>query len=268
MRRFLNIFLLLFSSVIGVVGTSNYFLNPATTTGINPVWTLGEQQIISWQTTLDVFNVSIWQQSLVEQGASSQGNVYSKIHSYDQVSNFTWVVQLYDFDFSYSNVFFFWVNPDTPTGFVSAYFNITKPVSASTISNAPTIPPTTIASTETLKTATASFTPTAPAVQSASASASASPVSSSGIASSGKIALGVGLGVGLPILATLAALLWLKVRQSNSNRHSQMAAISTFTAPPPELMTHQPRPQLPSMSKAAHVDPRDYYPELPSQHLQ
>lgn len=76
MRRFLNIFLLLFSSVIGVVGTSNYFLNPATTTGINPVWTLGEQQIISWQTTLDVFNVSIWQQSLVEQGASSQGNVY------------------------------------------------------------------------------------------------------------------------------------------------------------------------------------------------
>ncbi|KAJ9303772.1 hypothetical protein DTO271D3_7453 [Paecilomyces variotii] len=268
MRRFLNIFLLLFSSVIGVVGTSNYFLNPATTTGINPVWTLGEQQIISWQTTLDVFNVSIWQQSLVEQGASSQGNVYSKIHSYDQVSNFTWVVQLYDFDFSYSNVFFFWVNPDTPTGFVSAYFNITKPVSASTISNAPTIPPTTIASTETLKTATASFTPTAPAVQSASASASASPVSSSGIASSGKIALGVGLGVGLPILATLAALLWLKVRQSNSNRHSQMAAISTFTAPPPELMTPQPRPQLPSMSKAAHVDPRDYYPELPSQHLQ
>ena len=55
---------------------NNYFTNPASNNGINPVWTLGDEQLISWRTTLDVFNVSIWQQSLVEQGASSQGNVY------------------------------------------------------------------------------------------------------------------------------------------------------------------------------------------------
>ncbi|KAL4924204.1 uncharacterized protein BDV17DRAFT_295629 [Aspergillus undulatus] len=34
---------------------------------------------------------------------------------------------LYGFDLNYSNVFFFWMNSDTPSGIASAYFNITEP---------------------------------------------------------------------------------------------------------------------------------------------
>lgn len=54
----------------------NYFTSPATNTGINPVYTIGDKLLISWETTLGEFNVSFWQQSLVQQSAASQGNIY------------------------------------------------------------------------------------------------------------------------------------------------------------------------------------------------
>lgn len=74
-------FLLLLAVIITLVGASdgkNYFTNPASNTGINPVWALGDTQVISWKTELGVFNVSIWQQSLVQESAASQGNIYGK----------------------------------------------------------------------------------------------------------------------------------------------------------------------------------------------
>lgn len=74
-----SIFIILFALVtlaIGGTDGENYFTSPASNTGINPVYTLGDQQVISWKTTLGVFNISMWQQSLVQEGAASQGNVY------------------------------------------------------------------------------------------------------------------------------------------------------------------------------------------------
>lgn len=55
---------------------AGYFINPSTNTDTNPVWTLGDEQVISWRTSLDVFNISMWQESLVSVGATSIGNVY------------------------------------------------------------------------------------------------------------------------------------------------------------------------------------------------
>lgn len=79
--RVLGSLILIFAGLVFITVASdsnNYFTNPASNTGINPVWTLGENQVIAWKTTLGVFNVSIWQQSLVQQSAASQGNIYCK----------------------------------------------------------------------------------------------------------------------------------------------------------------------------------------------
>jgi hypothetical protein len=72
--------LLLFTTILTVATRAadddNHFTNPSSWTGINPEWKLGEEQVIAWETTLEVFNISFWQQSLFQQTAASQGNVY------------------------------------------------------------------------------------------------------------------------------------------------------------------------------------------------
>jgi hypothetical protein len=65
-----------FSPVAHGVDSKNHFKNPSSWTGINPVWTIGDTQVIAWETTLGVFNISFWQQSIVQESAASQGNVY------------------------------------------------------------------------------------------------------------------------------------------------------------------------------------------------
>ena len=72
---FLILLLMGVASFVTGSDTKNYFTSPASNTG-NPVFALGDELVVSWKTTLDVFNVSIWQQSLVETGASSQGNIF------------------------------------------------------------------------------------------------------------------------------------------------------------------------------------------------
>lgn len=76
LRLIQSLFIFLFGIVPTVRADTNYFTNPASNTGINPIWTLGDTQVIAWETTLEVFNVTIWQQSLVQEGAASQGNIY------------------------------------------------------------------------------------------------------------------------------------------------------------------------------------------------
>lgn len=251
----LIILLGLVTLAIGGTDGENYFTNPASNDGINPVFTLGDEQVISWKTTLGVFNISMWQQSLVQQSAASQGNVYSKIHSTDKVTNFTWVVQLYGFDLDYSNVFFFWINSDQPDGFISSYFNITEPTSTST-------------SATSSATSTSTSTNSLESASSPSSSFSSAPSSSSGVTSTGKIALGVGIGLGVPVLAALAALIWLKARQPT--KQAQMSGAVPNTAPYTFWPVMQEQHQHQSSSKTPPkempgTDPVKYCAELPSQ---
>lgn len=61
--------------------SNNRFINPpAANSAENPVWVLGEQQVISWMTTWTTFNISIWHQSLGEETAYSLGDIYSTCH--------------------------------------------------------------------------------------------------------------------------------------------------------------------------------------------
>lgn len=159
-----------------------------------------------------------------------------KIHSIDNVNNFTWVVQLYDFDLSYSNLFFFWASPGDPNDFTSGFFNITESSSKSTTgatTNIITPTPTTLP--------TSTISPT----QESSQEPSSVRVPSSGLETTGKIALGVGIGIGIPVLAALGALIWLKARQQRHN-HS-MATVPGATPDrwqqfqPGQLRSQQPK---------------------------
>ncbi|KAJ5948315.1 hypothetical protein N7466_001330 [Penicillium verhagenii] len=123
---------IILGSSLVAADNKNYFTSPVSNTAARPSFTLGDQVQVSWVTELGEFNVTFWQESLVQESAASQGNIYSKIHASDQVTNFTWTVQLLGFDLSYSNQFFLWVNPDGPDGFVSTYFNITEPTTTTT----------------------------------------------------------------------------------------------------------------------------------------
>ncbi|KAL4795269.1 hypothetical protein BDV19DRAFT_389401 [Aspergillus venezuelensis] len=256
----------------------NHFTNPSSWTGINPEWELGDTQVIAWKTTLDTFNISIWQQSLFQETAASQGNVYSKIHASDKVTNFTWTVQLYGFDLDYSNVFF-WINSDTPEGFTSAYFNITKPD--------PSDSEDTAASTS----STASPSATSP---SNAISATANPADTespttqpqstaavhSGLTATDKIALGVGLGVGLPILAALGVLIWQRSRSQLPESTGALKGANVISdnsesgsgSGPAELFGAlvQSRPKSSSSAKEVpgirtdmDMNPSLVYPELP-----
>ncbi|KAL4783507.1 hypothetical protein BJX76DRAFT_348501 [Aspergillus varians] len=224
----------------------NHFTNPSSWTGINPVWKLGEEQVIAWKTTLGEFNISFWQQSIFQQTAASQGNVYSKIHASDKVTNFTWTVQLYGFELDYSNVFYFWINSDTPNGFTSAYFNITEPDTTSTASSNTT-------SSSSIPAATDSST--SPLPQSAGNE-------SSGLTNTGKIALGVGLGIGLPILGALMILLWQRFQPSTSKSEGSNTSLSDQTEP--SAINGMKFPRSSPRELPGTTDPSLIYPELPS----
>lgn len=53
----------------------NRFLNPPDTDE-NPVWLAGEEQVISWRTELDTYNITIWQEHPKHDGATSGGVVF------------------------------------------------------------------------------------------------------------------------------------------------------------------------------------------------
>ncbi|KAL4755433.1 hypothetical protein BDW72DRAFT_189192 [Aspergillus terricola var. indicus] len=216
----------------------NHFTNPSSWTGINPEWELGEEQVIAWETTLEVFNISFWQQSLFQQTAASQGNVYSKIHASDKVTNFSWVVQLYGFDLDYSN------------------FNITEP--APTSKNTDNTTFSTASSNATSTSPTSSPVITDP---STSSLPQAADDSEPGLTTTAKVALGVGLGVGLPILGALAVLIWQRSRTSDGTSKGDNAS---RPSDPAELLGAIARPKSSRSAKEVPgTDPALIYPELP-----
>jgi hypothetical protein len=154
------------------------------------------------------------------------------------VSNFTWTVQLYSFDLDYSPTFLFWVNYGGSVDFTSAYFNITRKSSTETTSS--TLAP--------------SSSPTGPNDQQTT-----SPTDQpTGLSTTAKIALGVGIGIGIPILAAMAALVWLRARQLKA---TQLAAASVPVSHGMQMQQHQVPNQ--NIGEMHGTDPAGFCPELP-----
>ncbi|KAL4936343.1 hypothetical protein BDV06DRAFT_233512 [Aspergillus oleicola] len=255
---YLLVLIIFFTLTARAVDDDNHFTNPSSWTGINPEWELGDDQVIAWETTLKTFNISIWQQSLFQETAASQGNVYSKIHASDKVTNFTWTVQLYGFDLDYSNVFFFWINSDTPEGFTSAYFNITEP------------DPSTSKDTANATTSTASSNATSSSSSPVDTDPSTSPVPQAtaeedpGLAKTAKIALGVGLGVGFPILGALGVLIWQRSRPQAPSSTPKGINASDSSSGHAELFGSMMRPKSSRSPKEVQgTDSSMILPELP-----
>ncbi|KAE8361815.1 hypothetical protein BDV27DRAFT_160374 [Aspergillus caelatus] len=238
-------------------GTSNNrFINPpAANSAENPVWVLGEEQVVSWMTTWTTFNISLWHQSLGKQTAVSVGNIYTQIEDIG-VTNFTWKVQTYGASIEDSPIFFFWINANpTSPGFrlTSNYFNITdKPRASSTSTSFTATSTSEPMSTSSSTTSTTSSAPTE--------TSQASSSSKSGLDPSAKVGLGVGVGIGVPAIALLAVLTYLKYRQSRSRRRAIPPMEPTF-AQMQQPWTQPPAPQPPKELPGSQVT--EWRSELP-----
>lgn len=266
--------------------SANRFINPpAANSALNPVWVLGQQQVIIWTTTLTTFNISIWQQNLVETSAVQGSIIFSTT---EPIDSFTWIVQTYDFDLSRSPIFFFWVNANQPGGFTSNYFNISsKAVPTTTSIAGSSSPATTFATTslpstvftsgsQTIVTVTATET----GLTSESSSKSTSPanipstqnrISNTGLTSTAKTALGAGVGVGVALIAALG--IFLSLRRRRTRRKPSIAFPSAYQlqiAPPrgSNPISSDNSLRLPDKSATAKWEipasvPTQLYPELP-----
>ncbi|KAL3485826.1 hypothetical protein BJX62DRAFT_30064 [Aspergillus germanicus] len=228
----------------------NYFRSPSDTDSASasdsvPVYDVGDVLEISWTTTLDVFNVTLWQRDLSRgnngtAGVRSGGNIFSKTSSSSTLSNISWIVQPYALDLEKSSTFFLSIDAYTnaiahsnsdlnskldyedwpSTGFVSGEFNISSSSSSttSTQSNTDTSKETTIGQrSETTNTPESSLT------------------------STGKIALGLGAGIGAPLISLLAILAYFQVRNARrkyaSTQHAQHQHQHHPSIPPPPEMS-------------------------------
>lgn len=63
-------------TLVAASSDKSYFTSPVSGTGVRPIFTLGDQLLVSWVTDLGEFNITFWQQSLIQDSAASQGNIY------------------------------------------------------------------------------------------------------------------------------------------------------------------------------------------------
>ncbi|PYI11378.1 hypothetical protein BO78DRAFT_446357 [Aspergillus sclerotiicarbonarius CBS 121057] len=230
---------------------NNYFTSPSETNGIRPVWIIGDEKTISWRTTQEEFNVTFWQHDLEGVGAAKQNktdvdSTQAKIQSTDQISNFTWVVQLYGFDLNHFNVFFFCISPSVP-GSPIGFFNITKSTTTNIVTTSATISPT--------PTKALGSGPSSGVIDTVAQSPGSSSRDAVQQTTTGRIALGIGIGIGVPVLAALTALVWFKTRETRST----MAA-GTVPASWPFMRQPQPPPK-----EMPGSDPTNNCAELPVQ---
>ncbi|KAJ0425375.1 hypothetical protein BJY00DRAFT_179670 [Aspergillus carlsbadensis] len=232
----------------------NFFTSPSNTDSDSDldsvlVHEVGDVLEISWTTTLDVFNVTLWQRELSRggngtAGVRSGGNIFSKTSSASTLTNISWIVQPYALDLETSSTFFLSIDAYTnaitnsnsnskldyeewpSTGFVSGLFNISS--SSSTTSTQSNADPDTETGEETTTDQRSETTNT--------------PESS--LTSTGKIALGLGAGIGAPLISLLAILAYFQVRNARrkyaASQHAQNQHHHPPIPPPPEMSLSMP----------------------------
>ena len=127
-----------------------------------------------------------------------------------EIGQFSWVVQLYQFDLAASNVFCFDTQLNDSTQFTSHYFNITNSVSASTIPAS--ISATSLGVSDLL-------TSTAPVIFNApSSTTNSSSLSDQTPSTSSNVGLAAGLGVAIPALVIIAAISGFVILRKSRNK--------------------------------------------------
>ncbi|KAF3067068.1 hypothetical protein GL218_08870 [Daldinia childiae] len=76
-------------------------------------WKVGEIQSISFNTGFETFSIALWQEAPHGGSAILGPIVFQTVNN--AATQFTWLVQTYDFDLTVSNVFFFWMFDGDPS---------------------------------------------------------------------------------------------------------------------------------------------------------
>ncbi|KAG8164281.1 hypothetical protein KVR01_006199 [Diaporthe batatas] len=237
----------------------------------NVLWYVGETKEVVYDISdvvdgLETYTIALWQQSMAGGGANLGPVVNSepswsswavnlpplimlshtgKAATDSDQHSFTWTVNLYEFDVTWSNVFFFWIfngsasdqgNMDGPN-VSSAYFNITADdpqTVSSTTSSATSTTSTSTPGTSTLTSATTSefagnIEPTQTTVDSATTaptskaadSGSSDTVNGGGISTGARIGIGVGVGlVGISAVVCAGIIVWYKRKKRGSSQEN------------------------------------------------
>lgn len=202
----------------------------------NPIYVLGDKQTIKFTTVYQNYKIDLWQQQPHQDAATAGPTVFRKsnsiIHPFDYplliqaettggaVTQFDWLAQTYQFDLSYSSMFFFWLSStsesedgSTQQSVTSHYFNITRDdeVTPSPTSSSST----TTSSITTSSTSSSSTTTSTPAP---------GPAASTGLSAGAQAGIGVGAA-----LAGLAAVLvaYILYRRSRGTASTQASSEPT-----------------------------------------
>ncbi|KAI1329704.1 hypothetical protein F5Y16DRAFT_79503 [Xylariaceae sp. FL0255] len=130
----------------------------------NPIYVVGETQTFEFTKPLQNFSIMFLQQNLHVGGALIGPSIFSV--SEGSVTQFEWLVQLYQFNLTFSNVFYFLLssNSDQQPSITAHYFNLTDADSASTTTSStmsPSALPSSTSSSSNTISSTSGITPTA-----------------------------------------------------------------------------------------------------------
>ncbi|KAF2156104.1 hypothetical protein K461DRAFT_291057 [Myriangium duriaei CBS 260.36] len=261
----MRLFLLVVASILPFAqaqATTNYFISPPVPEGDNqfqnnPVYTVGDQIKLQWQTNYTRVSLIWWQ---------NNNDSYQTVDGLENVvssSPFTWNLSLTGkFSLKGGNVFFFQMydaGSNSQTMFSSHYFNITDKSSttSSTTSSSSSATPTPTSSTTS---SSATGISTAPAATSAAATSAAAEAShsSGGLSSGAKVGLGVGVGLGVVALVGLGAILALLFRRRREN-HTQLASAGT-----PAMQHQQPMSPAPQSQEYPFYAPSTHGSQAPA----
>ncbi|KAI0144528.1 hypothetical protein GGR57DRAFT_481768 [Xylariaceae sp. FL1272] len=220
MRTSIRLVLASLISVVTSVSTAGTFYSPPESEANqdfsnNPIYVIDQDQTIKYTTFFENYTINLWHQSLTGQSAKPGPAVFSTTNG--AVSQFTWNVQVYQFDLSISNVFFLWLTSASDSRSLSShYFNITdKPLTSSTTA-------VTSSTTSTVAATTTTSLPT-------QTSSTSTPPSASGLSTGAQAGIGVGaslVGIAAVIIAIVSCRRSRHKRPGNEIQESQQNQIT------------------------------------------
>ncbi|KAI3317732.1 hypothetical protein HD806DRAFT_360268 [Xylariaceae sp. AK1471] len=191
----------------------------------NYIYVVGETQKIKFTTTFQDYTINLWQQSLTQSAASRGPSIFSVQDG--AVTEFDWLVQLYQFELSNSNVFFLWLISDSdPASVSSHYFNITDRTPTSSTS---TLSLSTVFTPPLTPTGLSTTSPVPPPTPTPTAPTPAPPPPS--VLSTGAQA-GIGVGAALAGLAAIIIAIVLYRRSRQQRTHQPHAYVESQGAGP------------------------------------
>ncbi|KAI1804903.1 hypothetical protein F4811DRAFT_256848 [Daldinia bambusicola] len=223
-------------------------------------WKIGEIQNINFKTGYTSFSIALWQQGPDGSSATLGPIVFQTVNN--AATQFTWLVQAYDFDLAVSNIFFFWMFEGDPSlqgnqaipQMSSAFFTISnESIDNTTTETSPssTLPfqsATQITAQETTETATTQLATPTPSSSTtdqpgeATQNKTAEEESDDDLSTGAKAGIGVSVGVVGLLIIVCTGLYIAKLKKQVATRSKPTKEM--WAGPPPvEIDSYMQRPR-------------------------